>query len=65
MDHEMFDIADPIAVRVSRNVTKKSYILTLTCIWNRYTLFTIMQDLSANSVLQVLKTAAFKEKITI
>ena len=59
MDHAMFDVAGPITVKVSRNVTKKSYILTLTCIWSRYTLFTIMHDLSANSVLQALKTAAF------
>ena len=57
--HCFSDIKGPIWTKISRNVKKKIYILTLTDIFSRYTVFTLLLDMTANSVLQALKTVAY------
>ena len=51
-----FDVFGPVFVKLSRTQKRKAYILTVTCIWSRFTVFMLMHDLSANSVLTGLST---------
>ena len=56
----MLDIFGPVKARLTRNTTLKLWILTVSCVWSRYTAFQIMEDMSSNSVLQTLKTISFR-----
>ena len=56
----MIDVFGPIKSRLTRNTTKKLWILTTSCIWSRFTSFQLMSDLTANSVLQSLRTQSLR-----
>ena len=56
----MIDVFGPIKSRLTRNTTKKLWILTTSCIWSRFTAFQLMSDLTANSVLQSLRTMSLR-----
>ena len=53
------DIKGPIWTKLTRNIKKKLWILTVTDVFTRYTVFTLLIDMTANSVLQALKTVAY------
>ena len=54
------DVLGYFKVRYSRNITGKLFILCITCIWSRYTVFIGLEDMTANSVLMGIKQAAYQ-----
>ena len=54
------DIVGPAKVRLTRNITKKLFILTISCLSTRYTIFVPLEDISSNSVLTGLRQASFQ-----
>ena len=56
--YSMADIAGPWKHKVKRSVSKV-YIYSQTCLWSRFTIFLPLFDLTSNSVLMCLKSAAY------
>ena len=54
------DIKGPLKAYISRKNTKSFWIFGLSDIKSRYTVFTLLLDLTANSCLTALKTAAYQ-----
>ena len=53
-----WDIKGPLRAKISRNVSEKIYILTISCIWSRYTVLQPLFSLSSDSILTALQCAA-------
>ena len=53
-----WDIKGPMRAKISRNVSEKIYILTISCIWSRYTVLQPLFSLSSDSILTALQCAA-------
>ena len=46
--------------RLTRNMKIKVFILCITCVWTRFSQFIVLEDMTSNSVLQAVKTAAYQ-----
>ena len=57
--HVFSDLKGPIYARLSRNQKQKCWILTTSDIFTRYTTYTLISSMTANAVLQGIKTAAY------
>ena len=58
--HAVIDLWGSFKIRVSRNVTMPGYFLTTSCIYSRYTVFQLMVDATADSLLTALKQTVFQ-----
>ena len=56
----MLDVFGPIKASLTRNTTQKLWILTVSCVWSRFTAFETMNNLTANAVLQALRTISYR-----
>ena len=56
--YSMSDITGPWKLRVKRSIAKV-YIYSQTCLWSRFSCFLPLFDLTSNSVLMCLKSAAY------
>ena len=56
----MIDVFGPIKASLTRNTTQKLWILTVSCVWSRFTAFETMNNLTANAVLQALRTISYR-----
>jgi len=56
----MIDVFGPIKASLTRNITQKLWILTVSCVWSRFTAFETMNNLTANAVLQALRTISYR-----
>ena len=56
--YSMCDITGPWKMKVKRSVVKV-YIYSQTCLWSRFSAFLPLFDLTSNSVLMCLKSAAY------
>ena len=54
------DVLGYFKVKKSRNVTGKLFILCITCIWTRYSVFIPLEDMKATSVLMAIKQASYQ-----
>ena len=54
----VWDVKGPFKCKISRNVTDKVYILTISCIWSRYTVLQPLFGLTSDSILTALQCAA-------
>ena len=52
------DIAGPFYTKLTRKVSKKVYILLTTCMWSRFTILTLLNSLTADSVLMGIREAS-------
>ena len=52
------DVAGPFKLKVSRNIVKKTYVLLLSCIWSRFTILQLLEDVTASSILTAIMTAS-------
>ena len=56
----MLDVFGPIKASLTRNTTQNLWILTVSCVWSRFTAFEIMNNLTASAVLQALRTISYR-----
>ena len=54
------DVLGYFKVKKSRNVVGKLFILCITCIWSRYSIFIPLENMEANSVLMAIKQASYQ-----
>ena len=58
--HVVIDLWGSFKIKVSRNVTMPGYFLTTSCIFSRYTVFQLMIDATADSLLMALKQTVYQ-----
>ena len=51
------DVLGPMKQRLTRNISSKLFVLVISCIYSRYTMFVGLEDMSSNSILMALRTA--------
>merc|ERR1711994_775732 len=60
MSQVVIDMWGPFTCKISRNVTKKGYFLTTSCLYTRYTIFQLMLEATADSLLMALKQTVYQ-----
>ena len=60
MSQVVIDMWGPFTCKISRNVTKKGYFLTTSCLYTRYTIFQLMLEATADSLLMALKQTIYQ-----
>ena len=58
--HVVIDLWGSFKIKISRNVTMPGYFLTTSCIFSRYTVFQLMIDATADSLLMALKQTVYQ-----